>query len=132
VATALIDCYSVCGYAECARQVSDAIECKDMVSWTGMVTCYAENECFEESLKHFFFLQMIIAGFKPSNFIFAIMLKACVALEVFDVGKAVHGHAFKTSYVEELFFGFELWTCILNLEMLMMLYVCLKRCLKVM
>uniref|UniRef100_A0A2K2BT99 DYW domain-containing protein n=1 Tax=Populus trichocarpa TaxID=3694 RepID=A0A2K2BT99_POPTR len=79
-------------------QVSDAIECKDMVSWTGMVTCYAENECFEESLKHLFFLQMRIVGFKPNNFIFASMLKACVALEVFDVGKAVHGHAFKTSY----------------------------------
>ncbi|KAG6788007.1 hypothetical protein POTOM_004059 [Populus tomentosa] len=53
-------------------------------------------------------LWMRIVGFKPNNFIFASMLKACVGLEVFDVGKAVHGHAFKTSYVEELFFGVEL------------------------
>lgn len=43
---------------------------------------------------------MRIVGFNPNNFIFASMLKACVALVVFDVGKAVHGHAFKTSYVE--------------------------------
>uniref|UniRef100_A0A6N2M4G9 Pentatricopeptide repeat-containing protein n=1 Tax=Salix viminalis TaxID=40686 RepID=A0A6N2M4G9_SALVM len=46
----LIDCYSVCGNAECARQVSDATECKDMVSWTGM---------------------MRIVGFKPNDFTFA-------------------------------------------------------------
>ena len=49
----LIDCYSGCGNAECARQVPDATECKDMVSWTRMVACYEENECFEESLKLF-------------------------------------------------------------------------------
>ncbi|CAK7336078.1 unnamed protein product [Dovyalis caffra] len=106
VGTALIDCYSVCGYAECARQVFDAIEYKDMVSWTGMVACYAENECFEESLN--LFSQMRVVGFKPNNFTFASVLKACVGREVFDVGKAVHGCAFKTSYVEELFVGVEL------------------------
>jgi len=106
VGTALIDCYSVCGYAECARQVFDAIEYKDMVSWTGMVACYVENECFEESLK--LFSRMRIVGFKPNNFTFASVLKACVGLEVFNVGKAVHGCAFKTSYLEELFVGVEL------------------------
>ncbi|KAJ6388264.1 hypothetical protein OIU77_026777 [Salix suchowensis] len=106
VGTALIDCYSVCGYAECARQVFDAIEYKDMVSWTGMVTCYAENECFEESLK--IFSQMRIVGFKPNKYTFASVLKACVGLEVFNVGKAVHGCAFKTSHLQELFVGVEL------------------------
>lgn len=35
------------------KKVSDATECKDMVSWTGMVACYVENECFEESFKLF-------------------------------------------------------------------------------
>ncbi|KAG6781363.1 hypothetical protein POTOM_014261 [Populus tomentosa] len=106
VGTALIDCYSVCGYAECARQVFDAIEYKDMVSWTGMVACYVENEWFEESLK--LFSRMRIVGFKPNNFTFASVLKACVGLEVFNVGRAVHGCAFKTSYLEELFVGVEL------------------------
>lgn len=32
---------------------------------------------------------MRIVGFKPNDFTFASMLKACVGLEVFNVGKAL-------------------------------------------
>ncbi|OMP04711.1 hypothetical protein CCACVL1_02145, partial [Corchorus capsularis] len=53
VGTALIDAYSVCGRVEFAREVFDGIRCKDMVTWTGMVACYAENDFFEEGLEVF-------------------------------------------------------------------------------
>lgn len=46
--TALIDAYSVRGNVDVARHVFDDICCKDMVSWTGMVACYAENCFYEE------------------------------------------------------------------------------------
>ncbi|KAF2319879.1 hypothetical protein GH714_019945 [Hevea brasiliensis] len=93
VGTALIDAYSVCGHVDSARQVFDAIAYKDMVSWTGMVACYAENDHFEDSLQ--LFSQMRMAGFRPNHFTFTGVLKACIGLEAFDVGKGVHGCALK-------------------------------------
>lgn len=103
VGTALVDAYSVSGCVDSARKVFDGIGCKDMVTWTGMVACYAENDCFEEALKHF--SRMRTAGFEPNNFTFSGVLKACFGLKSFDVGKSVHGCALKTHYEQDLYVG---------------------------
>lgn len=103
VGTALIDAYSVCGDVASAGEVFGGIICKDMVSWSGMVACYSENDCFEEALEAF--SQMRIIGFKPNNFTFAGVLKACLGLEAFNVGKCVHGYALKTRYEQDLYVG---------------------------
>ncbi|XP_065858066.1 putative pentatricopeptide repeat-containing protein At5g13230, mitochondrial isoform X2 [Euphorbia lathyris] len=103
VGTALIDAYSVCGYVESSRQVFDAITCKDMVSWTGIVASYAENDRFEDSLQ--LFSKMRMAGFAPNHFTFAGVLKACVGLESFKVGKGLHGCILKTRYELDLYVG---------------------------
>ncbi|KDP23280.1 hypothetical protein JCGZ_23113 [Jatropha curcas] len=108
VGTALIDSYSVCGcgYVDSARQVFDSIANKDMVSWTGMVACYAENDHFEDSLH--LFSQMRMLGFKPNHFTFAGALKSCIGLEAFDVGKGIHGLSIKTRYELDLYVGVSL------------------------
>ncbi|XP_045827370.1 putative pentatricopeptide repeat-containing protein At5g13230, mitochondrial [Trifolium pratense] len=106
VGTALIDAYSVCGNVDIARHVFDDICCKDMVSWTGMVACYAENCFYEESLQ--LFNQMRIFGYMPNNFTISGALKSCLGLEAFDVGKSVHGCALKTSYDHDLYVGIAL------------------------
>lgn len=103
VGTALIDVYTICGYVDSARQVFDAIGYKDMVSWTGMVACYAENDHFEESLQ--LFSQMRMSGFRPNHFTFTGVLKACIGLEAFDVGKGIHGCALKSRYELDLYVG---------------------------
>lgn len=103
VGTALIDAYSVCGNVDAARQVFDGICCKDMVSWTGMVACYAENCCYEESLQ--LFCQMRIIGYRPNNFTISGALKSCLGLEAFAVGKSIHGCALKASYGQDLYVG---------------------------
>lgn len=103
IGTALIDAYSVCGCVNIAREVFDGISYKDMVSWTGMIASYAENDCFSEALE--FFSQMRVAGFKPNNFTFAGVLKACLGLQNFDAGKAVHCSVLKTSYERDLYVG---------------------------
>ena len=41
-----------------------------------MLACYSENDCFEQALGAF--SQMRIIGFKPNNFTFAGVLKACL------------------------------------------------------
>ncbi|XP_044487731.1 putative pentatricopeptide repeat-containing protein At5g13230, mitochondrial [Mangifera indica] len=103
VGTALIDAYSGCGYVDFARKVFDGIVCADMVTWTGMVTCYTENDCFEEAFD--MYKEMRIVGFKPNNFTFASVLKACLGLEAFGVAKSVHGCALKTRYEMNLYVG---------------------------
>uniref|UniRef100_A0A9I9DGW5 DYW domain-containing protein n=1 Tax=Cucumis melo TaxID=3656 RepID=A0A9I9DGW5_CUCME len=103
IGTALIDAYSVSGCVSMAREVFDGISCKDMVSWTGMIASYAENDCFSEALE--FFSQMRVAGFKPNNFTFAGVLKACLGLQNFDAGKTVHCSVLKTNYERDLYVG---------------------------
>ncbi|XP_010249164.1 PREDICTED: putative pentatricopeptide repeat-containing protein At5g13230, mitochondrial isoform X2 [Nelumbo nucifera] len=83
VATALIDAYSVCGLVHGAREVFDNIVEKDMISWSGMIACYAENDYFEEALEVFH--QMRKVGLKPNNFTFASSLKACAGLASLDL-----------------------------------------------
>ncbi|KAM7267951.1 hypothetical protein ACFE04_010117 [Oxalis oulophora] len=103
VGTALMDAYSVCGKVDCVREVFDGVLNKDMVTWTGMLTCYAENDCFEQALE--FFFRMRFAGFKPNNFTFTGVLKACLGLEEFNVGRSIHGCALKTRYELDLYVG---------------------------
>ncbi|KAL2543409.1 putative Pentatricopeptide repeat-containing protein [Abeliophyllum distichum] len=106
VGTALIDAYSVCGFVDVAGEVFQGIVEKDMISWTGMVACYAENDCFEEALD--LFAEMRMAGLKPNNFTFASVIKACLGLEAVSVGKCVHGCILKTCYEMDRYVGVSL------------------------
>ncbi|XP_027361920.1 putative pentatricopeptide repeat-containing protein At5g13230, mitochondrial [Abrus precatorius] len=103
VGTALIDAYSVGGNVDAARRVFDGIYCKDMVSWTGMVGCYAENSFHEDAL--LLFCQMRIIGYTPNNFTISAALKSCLGLEAFELGKVVHGCALKACYDRDLYVG---------------------------
>lgn len=103
VGTALIDAYSLCGDVSSAKEVFDGIVCKDMVSWTGMVTCFAENECFKEAIK--FFSRMMRIGYEPNNYTFASVFKACLGLDAVEMGKSLHGLTLKTCYELDLYVG---------------------------
>ncbi|CAK9144378.1 unnamed protein product [Ilex paraguariensis] len=103
VGTGLIDAFSVCGSIDIARKVFNGIVYKDTVSWTGMVACYAENDCFNEALE--LFSQMRILGLKPNNFTFTGVFKACLGLEAVDVGKSIHGSVLKSRYELDPYVG---------------------------
>ncbi|KAI6677353.1 hypothetical protein NL676_038149 [Syzygium grande] len=85
VGTALIDAYSVGGSVSCAKDVFGGVVFKDMVSWTGIISCCAENGCFEEAMG--LFSQMRIVGFKPNNYTFVSVLKACLGMGAIHSGE---------------------------------------------
>lgn len=106
VGTSLIDAYSVFGVVSAAKEVFKEVVEKDMVCWTGMVSCYAENECFEDSLN--LFNLMRLEGLLPNNYTFASAIKACLGLKAVDMGKSIHGCIIKTCYEMDRFVGVSL------------------------
>ncbi|KAF5726632.1 hypothetical protein HS088_TW22G00312 [Tripterygium wilfordii] len=106
VGAALIDAYSVCGYVQSVREVFNGVASMDMVCWTGMLTCYAENDCFEEALE--LFSGMRVRGLKPNNYTFACMLKVCLGSEAFNLAKCVNGCVLKTRYELDIYVGVSL------------------------
>ncbi|GAB2300253.1 hypothetical protein Dimus_034289 [Dionaea muscipula] len=103
VGTALVDAYSLRGLVEIAKGVFDGILLKDMISWTGMVACYAENGHFEEALE--FFSEMRRVGFMPNCYTFSGVLKACVGLEEIGMGRSIHGCALKSCFAHAHYVG---------------------------
>ncbi|KAJ4882915.1 Putative pentatricopeptide repeat-containing protein [Raphanus sativus] len=96
VGTALVNAYAVCGFVDSARSVFEGICCKDDVAWAGIVSCYVENGCLEDSLE--LLSRMGMDGFMPNNYTFASALKASIGLGEFDYAKSVHGRILKTCY----------------------------------
>ncbi|PKA61203.1 Putative pentatricopeptide repeat-containing protein [Apostasia shenzhenica] len=103
VGASLIEAYSLCGLVDSARMVFDEIRGKDIVLWTGMVSCYSENECADEAL--ILFSQMMEAGFRPNNFTLTSLLKASVFLSSVELGKSIHGCAVKAFYESDPYVG---------------------------
>ncbi|PIA39830.1 hypothetical protein AQUCO_02600354v1 [Aquilegia coerulea] len=103
VGTALIDAYTVCGFVDDAKEVFNGILVKDMVSWTGMIGCYCENQYFEEALE--LFSRMSNFGFKPNNYTFASTLKACTGLFALNLGKSIHCCALKNRCQSDSYVG---------------------------
>ncbi|KAL6577986.1 hypothetical protein OROMI_010314 [Orobanche minor] len=106
VGTSLIDAYSVFGVVDFAKEVFEGIAEKDMVCWTGMVFCYAENDCYGDSLA--LFNQMRSKGLLPNNYTFASVIKACLGLGNADLGKSIHGCVVNTCYEMDPYVGVSL------------------------
>lgn len=88
VSNALVDMYAKTGDMDCAYTVFEKMLEKDVISWTSLVTGYAQNDSHEESLK--IFCDMRVTGVNPDQFIVASILSACAELTLLEFGKQVH------------------------------------------
>lgn len=89
VENALLDAYSKCGSLGEVNKVFNTMRCRDVVSWTTLVTCYSQGSKWEEAL--IIFSQMRKEGFIPNNFALATVLTACANLCYLEFGRQIHG-----------------------------------------
>jgi pentatricopeptide repeat protein len=86
--TALVDMYAKCGEVATAKQVSDCLPTRDVVSWTALISGYAQHDFGEEAFRCFH--QMQYEGLCPNEATFACVLQACGSMGALQKGTQVH------------------------------------------
>lgn len=82
VDSTLIDMYCKSGSVKLARQVFDDMPKQDTISWTAMVTGYAQHGHGKEALK--IAKKMLAEGFKPDRITSMVILSACNHIGLVD------------------------------------------------
>lgn len=94
VSNALISLYGKCGNVEDSSRLFSEMSYRDEVSWTALVSCYAQFGKAYETID--LFEKMLAFGFKPDGVTFIGVLSACSRAGLVEKGK----HYFE-SMVEE-------------------------------
>ncbi|CAN6290107.1 unnamed protein product [Urochloa humidicola] len=93
--SALVHMYSKCGDMGTAMHVFEATRKPDLVSWTAVISGFAQNGQPEEALHYFdMFLR---SGFRPDHVMFVGVLSACAHAGLVDKGLEVF-HSIKDEY----------------------------------
>ncbi|XP_065882145.1 pentatricopeptide repeat-containing protein At1g71420 [Euphorbia lathyris] len=96
VATALVKAYSNFGeVTDCYKLFSEMGCSRDIVSWTGMITAFAETQP-EEAL--FLFRLLNREDLAPDLYTFSIVFKACAGIGTERHALAVHSQAIKSGF----------------------------------
>lgn len=85
----LVEMYAKCGSVVDARRVFDTLPAKDTVTWTAMITGYADHGLCQEALSVFDEMQQ--DGITPADsVVFVCLLKACAKEKSLHHGKQLH------------------------------------------
>jgi len=106
VNSAPIDMYIKCRDIENACKVFAQTRDRDVVSWTMMVSGYAQNGYSEDALNLFF--QMQEEGIDSNQYTFSSILNAYANLVSLEQGKKIHGQIFKHGLNSNTFAGSDL------------------------
>ncbi|KAI5071738.1 hypothetical protein GOP47_0013989 [Adiantum capillus-veneris] len=88
VGSALLVMYGKCGLIGKAQEVFDKLVKKNVVSWTALITGYAEHGHGEKALEYF--EKMQVGGVLPNAVTFICSLKACGCIGAIDKGQELH------------------------------------------
>ncbi|XP_073121672.1 pentatricopeptide repeat-containing protein At1g74600, chloroplastic [Henckelia pumila] len=100
---ALVNMYSKCGDLNAARIVFDRIPFKDQVSWSSLISGFAQRGHIEEALQ--LFQDMLLSELSIDTFTFSSILWALANLNRPVIGTQVHVHAIKTGVESEASVG---------------------------
>ncbi|KAL2238149.1 UNVERIFIED_CONTAM: Pentatricopeptide repeat-containing protein [Sesamum indicum] len=96
-----INFYSKCTVFSDARKLIEESHEPDLVSWSSLISGYAQNELGEEALLAF--QEMHVLGVKCNEFTFPSVLKACSSTKNFMLGTQVHGIIVVTGFESDVF-----------------------------
>ncbi|KAE9609787.1 hypothetical protein Lal_00006657 [Lupinus albus] len=101
VGNALVTMYGKCGSLDDALQTFDLSGNKNSITWSAMVTGYAQSGDSDKSLKLFY--NMHHSGVLPSEYTLVGVINACSDLCAIVEGKQMHGYALKLGYESQLY-----------------------------
>ncbi|KAL6008157.1 hypothetical protein ACLOJK_033663 [Asimina triloba] len=108
VCSVLIDMYAKCGCLKTAREIFDRLTESDLVSWTAMISGYAQHAFCIEALR--LFEEMQIRGIQSDNIGLASALSACSGMQALQQGLQIHAQSFVLGYSMDISVGNSLVT----------------------
>ncbi|CBI30601.3 unnamed protein product, partial [Vitis vinifera] len=97
----LINLYSKCRNFGYARKLVDESSEPDLVSWSALISGYAQNGLGGGALMAFH--EMHLLGVKCNEFTFSSVLKACSIVKDLRIGKQVHGVVVVSGFEGDVF-----------------------------
>ncbi|KAM7463697.1 hypothetical protein LguiA_031818 [Lonicera macranthoides] len=95
----IISLYSKGGDWVTAKSVFESMGVKkDLVSWSAMISCFANNGMEVEAIATFF--DMVCIGEYPNEYCFGAVIRACCDRSSFWIGMVIFGFVIKTGYFE--------------------------------
>ncbi|KAL5983856.1 hypothetical protein ACLOJK_017952 [Asimina triloba] len=99
ICTSMIDMYGKSNDVDNARRVFNGMVYKNVISWTSMISAYAQNAHGHEALELFGeLLQESPEVTSPNHFTYASILNACASLGRLALGKATHVAVIRLSH----------------------------------
>ncbi|KAJ7568443.1 hypothetical protein O6H91_01G033100 [Diphasiastrum complanatum] len=99
----LVDMYAKCGSVLDARNVFNTMPEHNVISWTAIISAYADNGQGEEAIN--LFQQMRLAGIAADKILFVIVLKACARISDLEKGKQLHSQIVKSGFEADMIVG---------------------------
>ncbi|KAK2408138.1 pentatricopeptide repeat-containing protein [Trifolium repens] len=99
----LMRAYAACGEPGLTRKVFDEMFERNVVFYNVMIRSYVNNYLYNDAL--FVFRDMVNGGFRPDNYTYPCVLKACSCSENLNFGLQIHGDLLKVRMDLNLFVG---------------------------
>lgn len=99
----VVNMYCKCGSLDEARKAFDDMPQRDMVTWTALITGYAQNNRPNEALA--LLPEMLRLRMAPNGFTFASLFKACGAASVDRHGEEIHALSVKYGCSSDVYVG---------------------------
>ncbi|KAF3446855.1 hypothetical protein FNV43_RR12035 [Rhamnella rubrinervis] len=101
VGNSLVTMYAKCGSLDDALQTFRLSDDKSPITWSAMVTGFAQSGDFLKALK--LFSTMHLSGITPSEFTFVGVINACSDIGAAEEGKQMHGYSLKLGFEPQIY-----------------------------
>ncbi|CAL9074170.1 unnamed protein product [Musa acuminata var. zebrina] len=100
LANSVLNMYAKLGEVRMTRKLFDMMPERDVITWSCMISCYAQNGNAVEALD--VYKRMIEVGVEPNSITLVSVLRACTLALDLGEGRKVHEYAIQRGYDSEL------------------------------